>query len=61
MACDYDPFAPATMADPGTAYESLLAECPVHRYDGFKPAFYSLSRYDDVTGALRDVDTYSSH
>jgi hypothetical protein len=60
MTCEYDPFSPTTLADPGAAYESLLAECPVHRFDGFDPGFYSLSRYDDVTAALRNVETCSS-
>ena len=57
----YDPFSPETLADPAPSYQQLLAECPVHRYDGFDPPFYSLSRYADVQEALRDVATYSSH
>lgn len=61
MSCDYDPFHPSTLADPGSAYAALLDTCPVHLYEGFDPPFYSLSRYDDVAAALRDVETYSSH
>ena len=57
----YDPFGPATLADPGAAYQELLARCPVHRYEGFDPPFYSFSRYADVQEALRDIRTYSSH
>ena len=57
----YDPFSPETLADPAPAYQQLLDQCPVHRYDGFDPPFYSLSRYADVQEALRDVATYSSH
>ncbi|MGH9269778.1 MAG: cytochrome P450 [Ilumatobacteraceae bacterium] len=57
---DYDPFGPATLADPFPAYADLRATCPVHRYDGFDPPFFTLSRYVDVAGALRDVPTYSS-
>lgn len=56
----YDPFSPATLADPAAAYQQLLAECPVHRFDGFDPPFWSLTRYDDVQEALRDIRTYSS-
>ncbi len=57
----YDPFSPETMADPAAAYQRLQAQCPVHRYDGFDPPFWSLSRYDDVIEALRNIRTYSSH
>ena len=57
---DYDPFGPSTMADPFPAYAELRARCPVHRYEGFEPPFFTLSRYADVAGALRDVPTYSS-
>jgi cytochrome P450 len=60
-AADYDPFGPEVMADPGSAYSSLLASCPVHRFEGFDPPFYSLTRYADVAAALRDVATFSSH
>ncbi|MEX1105372.1 MAG: cytochrome P450 [Ilumatobacteraceae bacterium] len=58
---DYDPFSSEVLADPGPHYAALLESCPVHRYDGFDPPFYSLSRHDDVRDALRDVATYSSH
>jgi cytochrome P450 len=57
----YDPFSAEVLADPGASYPALLETCPVHRYDGFDPPFYSLSRHDDVRDALRDVATYSSH
>ena len=56
-----DPFGSETLADPGAAYQELLARCPVHRYDGYDPPFYSFSRYEDVQEALRDIRTYSSH
>jgi cytochrome P450 len=58
---DYDPLSPEVLADPGPFYSPLLEHCPVHRYGGFDPPFYSLSRHDDVRDALRDVATYSSH
>lgn len=58
---DYDPLSPEVLADPGAAYGALLETCPVHRYDGFEPPFWSLSRHEDVRDALRDITTYSSH
>ncbi len=60
MAEAYDPFGRETLDDPFPAYAELRAECPVHRYHGFDPAFFTLSRYTDVADALRDVPTYSS-
>ncbi len=56
----YDPFSAETLADPAAAYQRLLAHCPVHRFDGFDPPFWSLTRHADVQEALRDVKTYSS-
>jgi cytochrome P450 len=46
--------------DPGAAHGRLLSESPVHRFDGFDPPFYTLSRYEDVASALKDVTTFSS-
>ena len=57
---DYDPFSAEVLDDPASAYAGLLAGCPVHRFDGFEPPFYSLSRHEDVSNALRDVETFSS-
>lgn len=56
----YDPFAAETLDDPAGAHAWLRDRCPVHRYDRFDPPFFTLSRYDDVASALRDVDTFSS-
>jgi EAL domain-containing protein (putative c-di-GMP-specific phosphodiesterase class I) len=33
----------------------------VHHYDRFNPPFFTLSRYDDVIAALRDVETWSNN
>jgi cytochrome P450 len=57
---EYDPLSPAVKSDPAAAYHQLLARCPVHRYDGYDPPFYSLSRYEDVLEALRDIHLFSS-
>lgn len=56
----YDPLSPETLADPMAATAPLRAGCPVHRFDGFEPPFYTLARYDDVLTALKDVETFSS-
>ena len=58
---DYNPFSDDVMRDPGAAYDYLLQEQPVHLFEAFDPPFYTLSRYDDVSKALRDIETYSSH
>jgi cytochrome P450 len=57
---DYDPLAPAVLADPFPAYADLRTRCPVHHYGSFTPPFFTLSRYSDVIAALRDVESWSS-
>ena len=57
----YDPLSAATLVDPGPGWSALLRDAPVHFYAGFDPPFYTLSRHADVSAALRDVDTFSSH
>jgi cytochrome P450 len=56
----YDPFSPEVMADHACPYAYLHREAPVHRYGEFDPPFYTLSRFDDVEGALKDIATFSS-
>jgi cytochrome P450 len=56
----YAPFAPAVLADPGSAYGYLRDRVPVHRCAAFDPPFYTLSRYRDVEAALRDTAAFSS-
>ena len=56
----WSPFAPEVLAEPASGYGNLLANCPVHRFAGFDPPFFTLSRYADVEAALRDIDTFSS-
>lgn len=57
----YDPLGTQTLADPGSCWSALLRDEPVHHYAAFDPPFYTLSRHADVTAALRDVETFSSH
>jgi cytochrome P450 len=57
---EYDPFSAEVLADPAPASEWLLAQCPVHRYDGVEPPFWSIARHEDVQAALKDTATFSS-
>jgi len=61
VAVDWSPFLPEVMADPGSGHRNLLEQCPLHLCDQFEPPFYTLSRYEDVEMALRDIETFSSH
>ena len=56
----WNPFAPEVLADPANGYAGLLANCPVHHFAAFDPPFYTLSKYEDVEAALRDIETFSS-
>lgn len=56
----WSPFSQENMADPAVSHDELLQRCPVHLCRDFDPPFYTLSRYEDVQAALRDVDTFSS-
>ena len=51
-------FAPGSEADPYPTYAWLRREAPVYREEEL--GTWVLSRYEDVYGALRDHDTYSS-
>jgi len=61
MSTNFDPFSEESMADPSSAYQQLLQDAPVHHFETSDPPFYTLSRFEDVEAALRDVETYSSH
>ena len=56
---DYNPFSPEVLADPFPAYAELLEQCPVHRFEGHEPPFYSVVRHDDVMDVLRDWETWT--
>jgi cytochrome P450 len=53
----FDPFDPATIADPFGPYRRLRDEAPVFRTDR---GFWVISRYDDVVRTLRDHERVSS-
>ena len=57
----WSPFSEETLESPASGVQYLLSECPVHYCEEFDPAFFTLSRYDDVAAALRDIDRFSSH
>lgn len=60
-AVDYDPFDPATLADPFAAYPDLRAGCPVHHHPDFgDDGFYTLSRHDDVVDLFKDTSRWSA-
>ena len=56
----WNPFSEEVLADPANGHDELLSHCPVHRCDTFTPPFYTISRYEDVDRALRDIRTFSS-
>lgn len=55
---DYNPFDPATIADPYPAYQWLRNEAPV--FHNAEHDIWAISRFADVYAALRDYTTYSS-
>jgi cytochrome P450 len=58
----YDPFDEAFQADPYPAYGWLRDHEPVHRHPGDDraPAFWALSRFEDVWQAVRRPEVFSS-
>jgi cytochrome P450 len=54
----YDPLGDAFLADPYETYRALRDHDPVHRHDD--PAFFALSRFEDVWEAVRRPEVYSS-
>lgn len=55
---EFDPFSGAYFKDPYPIYAKLRARCPVFYSE--KHDFYALSRYEDVTAALKSWETFSS-
>ncbi len=56
---EYTPFQANVLQEPSVAYAYLHAN-PVHLCEEFEPPFYTLSRYADVSTALRDTQRFSS-
>ncbi len=58
----YDPFDAEFQADPYPAYAWLRDNEPVHHHpaDDRAPAFWALSRFDDVWDAVRRPEVFSS-
>src|ERR1700712_119105 len=58
----YDPFDAEFQADPYPAYSWLREHDPVHHHPGDDraPAFWTLSRFDDVWEAVRRPEVFSS-
>ena len=61
-AAPYDPFDEGFQADPYPAYAWLRDHEPVHHHpaDHQAPAFWALSRFDDVWQAVRNPEVFSS-
>ncbi len=62
MTTTYDPLDPAFLDDPYPAYEQLRDHDPVHHHpaDHRAPAFWALSRFEDIWQAVRQPDAFSS-
>ena len=58
----YDPYDPASLADPYLAYQHLRDTDPVHRHAGrgSDPDFYVLSRFEDIWNSIRQPAVFSS-
>lgn len=61
---DFDPFDPASFANPYPAYEVLRRDHPAYKRDNASPRvwphYWMLSRAKDVNAALSDWKTFSS-
>ncbi len=57
---DYNPFAGPDFENPAAAHKRLRESCPAHRFEGAGFRFVSLTRHEDVLGALKNIDTFSS-
>lgn len=58
----YDPFDPDFLAEPWAAYAQLRDHDPVHHHPSgpHAPAFWALSRFEDVWEAVRRPEVFSS-
>lgn len=58
MTTAYQPLEP--IDDPAGTFAELRSRCPVHRFDGWGPPLFTVSRYEDVRSMLRDPRSWSS-
>lgn len=58
-AADWDPLSPGDETDPTSVHARLRREQPVAKTERWG-GFWTLTRFDDVTAAARDVDTFTS-
>jgi cytochrome P450 len=54
----FDPYSAEFFANPHATYRRMREEAPVYYHQELD--FYALTRYEDVTAAFRDHQTYSS-
>jgi cytochrome P450 len=54
----FDPYSSEFFANPHEIYRRMRTEAPVYFHEQLD--FYALTRYEDVTAAFRDHQTYSS-
>jgi cytochrome P450 len=54
----FDPYSTEFFANPHAIYRRMRTEAPVYYHEELD--FYALTRYEDVTAAHRDFQTYSS-
>jgi cytochrome P450 len=59
---EFDPLDPAFLADPYPGYTRLREHDPVHHHprDHRAPAFWALSRFEDIWDAVRRPELFSS-
>ena len=56
----YNPFSAEVLANPAAAHKELRDKCPVHAFREHEPHFTSLTKHEDVLGALKNIDVFSS-
>jgi cytochrome P450 len=56
----YNPFDRDVLEDPFSAYAKMRPVCPVHRFDGHDPAFYTAFTYDAVVEIVMNRDDWTA-
>ncbi|MEP9417069.1 cytochrome P450 [Gordonia sp. VNQ95] len=57
---EYNPFDDAVLEDPFPTYATMRTACPVHRFDGHQPAFYTAFTYADVVQVVMNRDDWTA-